>query len=256
MNPREVFEQYREERRTATYPGYRLQLTPHLSRYTSEIAGAGGMVAFAEIPPRLVDEVIRREIDHFARLGQAFEWKVYDFDAPATLKSHLENHGFASRDCEAFLVLGAARWSRSRLPWVDRLRIEKITSTRQLRDYLAVEQTIWGAACESNFERYSRELAENGDGVSIYCAYVDDAPVGTGRVSFPPRSRFAELNGGAVVPALRGQGIFSALLARRIEEARLRGYDRISVDAAPMSRPILLRKGFEHICWTYPMVRA
>jgi hypothetical protein len=45
------------------------------------------------------------------------------------------------------------------------------------------------------------------------------------------------------------------MLSHRIAEATARGYRWITVDAAPMSRPILLKKGFMRVCWTYPMCR-
>src|SRR5688500_11446238 len=102
-------------------------------------------------------------------------------------------------------------------------------------------------------EKYARALASGPAAGAIYCAYSDDTRIGTGRVTFPAGSHLAELNGGGVVSAMRGRGVLSALLSRRIEEAKARGYAWVAVDAAPMSRPILLRKGFQHVCWTYPM---
>ena len=43
------------------------------------------------------------------------------------------------------------------------------------------------------------------------------------------------------------------MFERRLEAARARGVPYLAVDAAPMSRPILERKGFRYICGTYPM---
>ena len=90
----------------------------------------------------------------------------------------------------------------------------------------------------------------------MYCAYVDGKPVATGRISFPAGSNFAGLWGGGVLPAMRGRGLYTAMLSHRIAEAKSRGYRWITIDAAPMSRPILLKKGFMHVCWTYPMIHA
>jgi hypothetical protein len=38
-----------------------------------------------------------------------------------------------------------------------------------------------------------------------------------------------------------------------MRDARARGYEFVAVDAAPMSRPILMRQGFTPVCFTYPM---
>jgi len=68
-----------------------------------------------------------------------------------------------------------------------------------------------------------------------------------------PGSAFADLHGGAVLEAARGRGVYSRLLQVRVAHARERRCEYLSVDAAPMSRPILEAKGFTRICGTYPM---
>jgi len=77
--------------------------------------------------------------------------------------------------------------------------------------------------------------------------------VGSGWIDFHGGSRFAQLCGGAVREDHRGRGIYSRLFQRRLLEAKARGVPFIAVDAAPMSRPILERKGFRFVCHTYPM---
>ena len=89
--------------------------------------------------------------------------------------------------------------------------------------------------------------------MSFYCAYLDNRPVAAGRMTLPANSAFAELWSGCVVPGLRGNGLYTTILDARIREAMTNGYQYVTVDAEPMSRPILTGKGFRHICWTYPM---
>jgi GNAT superfamily N-acetyltransferase len=250
---REIFEQYRAERRGAFYPGIEVERLPHLLRHVATQPEGEGMVVFAELNAADASTHIDEQVAFFQQQGQSFEWKVYDFDSPPDLKNRLEERGFKSRDAEAFMVMNTANWISS-TPVVSGIRIEKATTLSELRDFVAAETAIWSEVVTWHVEKYAGELAADPDSLCIYCAYAGDTPVGTGRVSFPPGS-FADLNGGGVVSGLRGRGIFSALLSRRIEEAKSRGYRWIAVDAAPMSRPILLRKGFQHVCWTYPMVR-
>ena len=250
---RDIFEQYRAERRAAFYPGIEVEQLPHLLRHVATQPGAEGMVAFAELNAIDVSRQIDEQVAFFQKQGQSFEWKVYDFDSPPDLKTRLEERGFKSRDAEAFMVMNTADWVPS-IPVFSGIRIQKATTLSQLRDFVAAETAIWPEVAIWHLEKYAGQLAADPEALSIYCAYDGETPVATGRVSFPPGS-FADLNGGGVVSAMRGRGIFSGLLSRRIEEARSRGYRWIAVDAAPMSRPILLRKGFHHVCWTYPMVR-
>jgi GNAT superfamily N-acetyltransferase len=98
------------------------------------------------------------------------------------------------------------------------------------------------------------EMADpvRGSGVA-YCARIADRVVGSGWIDFHGGSRFAQLCGGAVAEDYRGRGIYSLLFEHRVLEARARGVPFIAVDAAPMSRPILERKGFRFVCHTYPM---
>ena len=66
----------------------------------------------------------------------------------------------------------------------------------------------------------------------------------------------ADLHGGSVLVKACGRGIYTLLYRRRVEDARARGGRFLAVDAAPMSRPILQRKGFMFVCATYPMRSA
>jgi GNAT superfamily N-acetyltransferase len=51
------------------------------------------------------------------------------------------------------------------------------------------------------------------------------------------------------VPAFRKQGLFTSLVAVRAQEARRRGARFLTVDARPMSRPILEALGFKLLCF-------
>ena len=63
-------------------------------------------------------------------------------------------------------------------------------------------------------------------------------------IRYYPDSRFAELYGGATLPAHRGKGLYKALVQARAKEARERGIRFLVVDTSPMSGPILQRHGF------------
>lgn len=71
-------------------------------------------------------------------------------------------------------------------------------------------------------------------------------------VYFPKHSQFASLWGGSTVSGFRRQGLYTALLAVRAQEASARGVRYLTVDASDMSRPILEKFGFEVIAHAYP----
>ena len=97
------------------------------------------------------------------------------------------------------------------------------------------------------------------DGLSIHVAYVEDAPVAAGWTRFERESPFASLWGGATLPAYRRRGIYRALVAARVNEARARGFRFATVDARETSRPILSLLGFARLApvvgyvWTPPV---
>ena len=251
LSPTEIFKRYRAERRHQPIPGFICDALPHLSRYSAATGSAEGFVVFARLDHRNVEQQIDEQISHFDRLGQNFEWKVYDLDAPPNLKALLESRGFSCEHAEAFMVLPVDDWPVGRRD--SAIKIEKVTR-EQLPAFVALEGEIWPDVA-GHLERYARELETQPESMSIYRASFEGRPAGTGRVSYLSGATFADLNGGGVHPSLRGRGIFTALLSCRIEEARARGYRWVAVDAAPMSHPILTRKGFQHVCWTYPMLR-
>jgi GNAT superfamily N-acetyltransferase len=253
MNPLDLYQAYVRERRTQVIPGFALEVLPYLSRHTATEPGGEGMVLFADLPPSRENAVIAQQLAHFDRLNQPFEWKVYELDRPAGLKHELETLGFTSGDEEAFLVFPLSD-PFPMPPLQARVRIERITDSRGIDDIVDVQWTVWKWNSELLRDRLARGL-QRGE-TSIYCAYVDDRPVGTGWLDFTPGFRFADLHGGSVLPEFRGRGIFSALLYRRLQDAKERGYAYLAVDAAPMSRPILVKKGFRHLCMTYPMRRS
>jgi predicted acetyltransferase len=88
--------------------------------------------------------------------------------------------------------------------------------------------------------------------MSVYVAYVDEQPASAAWIYFPKHSQFASLWGGSTIRSFRKRGLFTALLAVRAREAKARQARYLTVDASPMSRPILEKFGFERIAYSYP----
>jgi predicted acetyltransferase len=88
--------------------------------------------------------------------------------------------------------------------------------------------------------------------MSVYVAYVNQQPASAAWVYFPKQSQFASLWGGSTISGFRKQGFYTSLLAVRAQEAKARKRRYLTVDASPMSRPILEKFGFEMIAYSYP----
>jgi predicted acetyltransferase len=83
-------------------------------------------------------------------------------------------------------------------------------------------------------------------------AYVDGKPVSYARNEFMggKGNPFVGLYGGSTLPEYRNRGIYTAMIAARLREARERGAEFIFVDARQdTSMPILQKLGF--VCIGY-----
>jgi len=248
MNTREVFERYVRHQSSSEHPGFVREVFPEFVRLTPTTPGGEGFIQLARLARDTIDAAIEEQKAHFKSLGFGFEWKHHDFDTPENLRERLLAHGFKPDNTEALMVLDVV----AHPPWRGTLprgvRVERIATVDQIPDVVAAHDR----ANNEPWPPLARRLEAAFDTTVIFCAYDGDAPIGTGWVEFPPGSEFTEIHGGAVVAEYRGKGIYSALFDARVQEARRRGSRFIVVDAGPMSRPILVRKGFEFICETTP----
>lgn len=256
---RAAFDAYASTHRHHAPTGYRLEVLPHLTRLLSLDAAAPAYVMFACLPEAVADASIRAEIAHFESMGRGFEWKWHALDEPADLAQRLVRCGFVADEAEALLVLrtdgDAARALAAALPpapaTIQRVGVD-IGVAQGVREAVALQERIW----ERRFDWLEAELrsaiADPQTAFELVLARAGPAVVGSGTLIGPAGAACANLHAGAVLPEWRSRGLYSALLGARVRLAREWGVDNLHVDAAPMSRPILERKGFRFICETVP----
>jgi GNAT superfamily N-acetyltransferase len=251
---RALFDEYIEERRAAPIPGFTVEVLPDFTRYLPASGEGEGMVMYARLEEGEAARHIEEQSRLFASRGLVLEWKVYDLDRPANLKALLEAAGFAAHHREVFMLrdIDGEPAGRHAVPGDVEIRAAS-AGNPVIDDIVKVQEETWDCAFPGLAAQLRNALATNSPESAIYCAYLDGTPVGTGWIDFTAGSRFADIHGGAVLPHARGRGIYTLLYQRRVDDARARGVRFLAVDAAPMSRPILLGKGFMHVCDTYPM---
>jgi GNAT superfamily N-acetyltransferase len=213
-----------EEREQAINVGMRREALPGLVRHV-DLVGTSSVVLYSRLSASGLDGVIGEQVAYFAALGHELEWKAYAHDTPAELVDRLRAHGFAIDEAEAIMVLDPQG--------ADASMFEAAPAVRRVTDPAAVP------------ERIRDEMRLGPQTVSVYVAEVDGVEVAHGWARFPPTSSFASLWGGATLPKHRGKGLYSQLVRARVQEAKERGYRYVTVDAGPMSRPILERRGFQ-----------
>lgn len=234
----------REERRDAFFPDMIRQVRPHVVRYTRPAPGAN-FILYSNLAGGDVEAVIQEEKAYFTSLGQPFEWKVYSHDQPPDLKDRLAAHGFVPDESEAIMVLDLHQAPPALLA-PSQAEIRPVTQRQELGDVIQVLEEVWGRGFDWVWDRLGAHLAITGY-LNVYVAYVGSIPASAAWIYFPTGSQFANLWGGSTRAAYRRQGLYSALLSVRVQEALRRGARFLTVDASPMSEPILRKLGFIQI---------
>jgi len=235
-------------------PGMRREVAPGVVRQV-DLLGSQSAVTYSHLAQGDADAAIRREAMYFERLGHDVEWKLYGHDRPADLGGLLAEHGFAAEDEETVLVLELAEAPQELLAEVAPC-VRRIEDPGRLGDVTRVREAVWPGELPWLEDRLSWLMRCAPERVSVFVAYAGDEPVSAARIEYPARpGGFAGIWGGATLPAWRGRGLYTALLAARAQEAVARGMRFLTIDASPMSRPIVERHGFRALTTARAHVR-
>ena len=227
-----------------SYPEARKEITKDVVRIIRKAPGMN-VVQFTFANEANLHDVIHREIDYFLPKNQPFTWKVYEHDLLPSLKDELASHGFALDDDPADVMVLDVKNAPGYLLQPVKADIRRITSVEGLKDVIYVLDQVWGGHNTWVNDRLGGHLQVPGY-LSVYVAYLEDRPASVAWTYFP-RGHFATLFAGSTIEQYRRQGLYTGLLATRIQEIRQRGYPFTVVEAGKMSRPIIARHGFQHL---------
>jgi GNAT superfamily N-acetyltransferase len=209
-------------------------------------------IEWSDLSAGNANAVIAAQVRYFGARGTAVEWKLYDYDEPADLGRRLLAAGFAPGEDELMLIAETAAIDPN-VVLPGGVRLVPVSDADGLEAMLAVHARAFGGDVESGLsERLRTRFRDAPEQIEMVVAMAGSEPVSAARVEFMPGTAFAGLWGGGTVPAWRGRGIFRALVAYRAGLAAERGYTYLQVDTSVMSRPILLRLGFEPVATTTP----
>jgi GNAT superfamily N-acetyltransferase len=221
--------------------------------------GPGGFLAYRDLGGLTgdrLDELIRRQRDHFAELGEEVEWKTYGHDEPADLPDRLRAAGFQPRERETVLVGPVAPLAATLPVPPEGVRLREVTERADLDRIVVLESSVWNEDRGYLADMLERELSMGPEAISVVVAEEIESGlvVSSGWVRYLPGTRFASLWGGSTLPQWRRRGIYRALVAHRARLADARGYLFLQVDASDDSRPILQRLGLVPVTTTTPYV--
>ena len=241
----------REQRIEVQVPGVIREDTGRVIRNRG-LHERSGFIVYSALDEERADAEIEAQVAFFASLGVPFEWKVYSHDRPADLRERLAARGFAIEEPEALLVLDLENAPDFYGSAVLSDVIVRITDPDGVGEIMRMEEEIWHDSHEWLGDRLVRDLETTPDLLSIFAIRAEGRAVSAAWIYYHPPSQFASLWGGSTLPAYRRRGYYTALLVARAREARQRGYRFLTVDASPMSRPILEKLGFQYLGFSTP----
>ncbi len=244
MDRTALLARYDEElRRRAPYfdADMRLERDGEVVRLLGATPDAGNnCVLYSALDESTAAACVDRQVAYFRGLGRDFEWKLHEHDLPATLGALLRERGFEADPGEMIMTWDLSR--RLDAPKPQGYEVRPLRDEESLDAVTAVQNAVWtdedlGWLSAS----LARERAARPESIRFHVVWSAGGPVCAGGTRL--HGRFASLFGGSTLPEHRGRGVYRALLASRLEEARRRGASFALVDAGPMSRPILAAPG-------------
>lgn len=249
MNKNNLLVRYDKELRLRiNFPEARKEITNDVVRFVRQAPGMN-FVGFTFANESKLHQVIHQELEYFLPMEQPFTWKVYEHDLLPNLQQELTSHGFTpDQDPAAVMVLDLKNSPASLFQPLT-ADIRRIDSRQGLQDVIQVLDQVWGGHNTWVNDRLGAHLEIPGY-LSVYAAYVENQPASIAWTYFP-RGSFATLFAGSTIAQYRKQGLYTSLLATRLQEIRERGYRFAVVEAGAMSKPIVARHGFQQLTTVY-----
>jgi GNAT superfamily N-acetyltransferase len=220
-------------------PGLRGRIT----KVSHALANLCGDARFSERESEAMIEKVRQ------RYGDlAFGWVTGPSTRPADLPRRLEDAGLTHDDSLAGMTLTDLATPIEANP---RVRIEE-TSMKGALVETEMMARAYGLPIEV-MRIFNEYLAAAADRIKSrgYFGYVEDSdrPVAWSFLAYLPDSPTVLLGGAATLKDYRGRGLYSALVARRLADARADGRTAAVIQAdRRTSAPICAKLGFREIC--------
>ena len=237
-----------EERFNARWLLLEREELPHLVRHVpvSPEAGNTAVLGYSSLDEFTADAAIAEQVAWAASRGLMLSWKLYAHDTPRDLAERLIARGLEPQEPESIMVLDLERAPAAlREPTV--LDVRRLSDPALVAHVKEVNGAVWGEEKPELYAELAHTMEHRPEELSVYVAYCDHKPVASAWLRIREGKPFASLWGGSTLPAHRKRGYYTALLAVRVQEAARRGARFLTVDAGPMSRPIVAGHGFREI---------
>ncbi|MCF6410971.1 GNAT family N-acetyltransferase [Pseudalkalibacillus salsuginis] len=185
-----------------------------------------------------------REIQAFYQ-EKPFSWWIGPDSSPEDLVLKVQSLGLVQEDTYYGLVKAVGRWEKVNLPYT----VRSVVDEQDVRHYVDVAAKIWGYEDRTKemLVRQRLEYLRDSKSRGGFLIVMDEEhPVAYAGYRFSGDGEAAYLAGTGVLSEYRRQGIYRALLAKRMELASSYGSNWLVTQARKgTSEPILRKLGFE-----------
>ncbi len=221
------------------FPGVRAHATPQTSH------PIGNLVGISTLTEENAHSVIAQVRDFFAERDHTVGWWVNPSSTPGDLIIRLEAAGFAKVLEQAGQVLTNMGLE---------IKVNPAVTVRQATqddrdDLIRVYATAYPLPEE--LAAVWTDVLPLAAGGRHYMAFLDgvEGPVSVASMFPFPNSTVAVMQGAATLNAYRGNGVYTALMAKRLADARDMGMEAAILQAdRTTSAPICANLGFEEVC--------
>jgi GNAT superfamily N-acetyltransferase len=235
----------REQRINLRLPEFTYEMTGRIL-WDHAPQDATGYVDYAGLDESCADTEIDALLATFRSRGlSAMLWKVFDHDRPADLRQRLAARGFTIESPDALMLLDLQNSPVFAQEPEPTPTLQKVTSLAEIEEIVSLEEIVWQGPRAWLRKWLSHLLVDTPERLSPYVIRLEGQVVAAAWTLYYPPSSFARLLGGSTLPEYRQRGLYTRLLAARAYEARRRGCRFLTVDASPMSQPILEKNGFQ-----------
>jgi GNAT superfamily N-acetyltransferase len=206
------------------------------------------LVGMADIAPESIDATLKMVRNRYSGGRKAYGWVTGPLTRPHDLGARLVAAGLAKSDEMAGMAITDLAVDISVDPSIE-IREATLHEAQAASDMMA---RAYGIPEDiARFFNVLLAMTESKVPNRGYFAYVDggDQPVGWSYLVYLPDSPIALLGGAATLPEHRGRGIYSALVAKRLADARADGRRAAVIQAVrSTSAPIAAKLGFREVC--------
>jgi GNAT superfamily N-acetyltransferase len=206
------------------------------------------LVGMADIAPEDVDATLKIVRNRYSRGRKAYGWVTGPLTRPSDLGERLVASGLTKADELAGMALTDLGIPIAVDPTIEvregTLHEAQAASGMMARAYGMPEEV-------ARFFNVLLAMTDSKVNNRGYFAFADGGtdPVGWSYLVYLPDSPIVLLGGAATLPEHRGRGIYSALVAKRLADARADGRTAAVIQAVrSTSAPIAAKLGFREVC--------